>query len=526
MFIDSHQLARRDDSGGKLSTSTIIIIAVVCGCVVLLVFTLFLWRNIARSCRRDRNIPLPPPQDLAHHREQQLAAFADRNSSRPATWVEPHPRMYSAHFLSASASNASLIRGSSDYSRGPSRENSWVAEDAATSAESSPSPYPHPLSVENEDFRAPNPSYFGDVNPHNSMASVASDSSDGGGMLTTSPSELTHSVESSASLVRNAVSPARPRPPRTSRSQSRALSIVSSAGTMHSMRTTQSTNMLRGPAHSIHSNIQIVLPAPLAPELYPPGRPTDDRISMYGSTPRTSSFYGVSGEGDRRSTADPWLGGASRSQSRVDVRMDREASGSSSRLSSVGPRSASVALPRSSLSRVASTSSLRDANGDTASMKARRARSQPPAENPLPPLPQPAFFAPSREASPAPPRSPVPPVPRIPSMYGMPGMPYSVPEEQQRRLSGEREARGRPVRKAAPPQLAATALPAGAAPPLFDPLAQSGYVGSWVEPEDSGSQEFEGQEREQGARSRSQRRSSKLQKQRSRSRGVGERRTS
>lgn len=191
----------------------------------------------------------------------------------------------------------------------------------------------------------------------------------------------------------------------------------------------------------------------------------------------------------------------------------------------VGPRSASVALPRSSLSRVASTSSLRDANSDTASMKARRARSQPPAENPLPPLPQPAFFAPSRETSPAPPRSPVPPVPRIPSMYGMPGVPYSVPEEQQRRPSGEREARGRPVRKAAPPQLAATSLPDGAAPPLHDPLAQSGYVGSWVEPTDSSLREVEEQEQEARARSRSQRRSSKLQKQRSRSRGAGERRS-
>ncbi|OJT12592.1 hypothetical protein TRAPUB_10833 [Trametes pubescens] len=441
--------------------------------------------------------------------------------------------MYSAHFLSASASNASLIRGSSDYSRGTSRENSWVAEDAATSAESSPTPYPHPLSVETDDFRAPNPSYFGDVNPHNSMTSVASDSSEGGGVLTTSPSELTHSVESSASLMRNAVSPARPRPPRTSRSRSRPFSMVSSAGTMHSMRTTQSTtNMLRGPAHSIHSNIQIVLPAPLAPELYPPGRPTDDRISLYAGTPRTTSFYGVSGEGDRRSTADPWLGGASRSQSRVDVRMEREASGSSSRLSSAGPRSASVALPRSSLSRVSSTSSLRDANGDSASMKARRAHSQPPAEAPLPPFPQPAFFAPSRESSPGPPRSPIPPVPRIPSMYGMPSIPYSVPEEQQRRASGE--ARGRPVRKAPPPQLAALAamaLPAGAAPPVHDPLAQSGYVGNWEEPVDSGSRDFEEQqeqerEQEARARSRSQRRSSKLQKQRSRSRVAGERRAS
>lgn len=142
---------RRDaDSGGKLSTSTIVIIAVVSGCVVVLVLALFAWRLLARSCRRSKKVPLPPVQDLAHHREQQLSAFTDRNA-RPTTWVDPpgssihqpHPRLYSSHFLSASASSASLIRhGSSpDFastaSRGPTRENSWGVEDA-TSAESSP----------------------------------------------------------------------------------------------------------------------------------------------------------------------------------------------------------------------------------------------------------------------------------------------------------------------------------------------------------------------------------------------------
>ncbi|CDO72419.1 hypothetical protein BN946_scf184977.g118 [Trametes cinnabarina] len=77
-------------------------------------------------------------------------------------------------------------------------------------------------------------------------------------------------------------------------------------------------NTLRGPAHSIHSNVHIVLPAPLAPELYP-----DDRISVFagGSVSRASSFYGpqaAGGEGDRKSAADPWLSGAL-AQSRTSV---------------------------------------------------------------------------------------------------------------------------------------------------------------------------------------------------------------
>ncbi|KAI0336013.1 hypothetical protein GY45DRAFT_1316048 [Cubamyces sp. BRFM 1775] len=351
MLLDQPRLIRRDSDsgGGKLSTSTIIIIAVVCGCIVILVFVLFLWRNLARSCRRSRKIPLPPIQDLAHHREQHHAA-ASAAASRPATWVDPqlfhHPRGYSAHFLSATASNTSLIRSSPDLtSTSPTREGSWAVDDAtvATSAESSP--YPTPLST--DDLRAPNPSYFATANPHNSMASVVSDASDNSA-LAASPSELAASVESSTSLMQHQqsgsasshVPPARPRPPRASRSRSRPLSMVSSAGTMQSLQTSHSINTLRGPAHSIHSNIQIVLPTPLAPELYPAVRPTDDRISMFGgvgvgggSVSRANSFYG-GGEGDRRSVADPWLSGAVGQPSRASARMEREGSGSGSGSSS------------------------------------------------------------------------------------------------------------------------------------------------------------------------------------------------
>ncbi|KAI0824154.1 hypothetical protein BC628DRAFT_1411094 [Trametes gibbosa] len=488
MLIDlPRELARREaDSGGKLSKSTIIVIAVVCGSVVILAFALFIWRNLVLSCRRSRNVPLPPVQDLAHHREQQLAAFADRSSTHPATWADvPHPRSYSAHFLSATASNSSLIRGSADFtnqSRSPTRENSWAVEDA-TSAESSPSPYPTPLST--EDLRAPNPSYFAvGLNPHNSMASVASGSSEGGEALTASPSEFTPSIESSASLVRNAVAPARPRPPRGSRSRSRPLSVVSSA-TMHSMQTTRSISAFRGPAHSIHSNIQIVLPAPLAPELYPNASPLDDRISLYGGGPtRSSSFYG-GGEADRRSVADPWLTG---SQSRTPLRIEREGSGSSSRLSSAAPRPVPAAHPRSSLSRVASAASLRDVS-DSASTKARRAQSQPPGDS-VPPLPS-YSRPPSREPSPGPSRSASmppnasppnnlpPPVPRIPSMYGNPGMPYpagSMPADYGHGADAPHtHGRGRPVRKPVP-AAGAPLLPAGAAPALRDPLAQNGMA--------------------------------------------------
>ncbi|KAI0735379.1 hypothetical protein C8Q76DRAFT_280894 [Earliella scabrosa] len=411
---------RSADSGGKLSTTTILIIAVVSGSVVVLVFALFAWRLLARYCRSSRSVPLPPVQDLAHHREQQLSAFERKAAARPTTWADsalaqPHPRLYSSHFLSASGSSASLIRSSPDFtaSRGPTRESSWAVEDA-TSAESSP--YPTPLSEEN--LMPPNPSFVPGVGPlgHNSMASVASSSSDVVSEMLPNgpptPSELNHSVESSVSLAHSSAygSPARPRPPRASRSRSRPMSIVSTSGTSHSIHTSHSTNTLRGPAHSIHSNIQIVLPAPLAPQVY---------SNPAGGFERTSSFY--SSGGDRKSVADPWVLAGSRPPS--VARFEREASGSSSRLSSSGPRP-SVSRQRSRLSKVASTSSLRDS--DSESMKARRSQSQPP----VPHAPSaPAVHAPARARTPSPgpsrpsmsfaqPGSPLPPVPRIPSVYG------------------------------------------------------------------------------------------------------------
>ncbi|KAH9855446.1 hypothetical protein C2E23DRAFT_901346 [Lenzites betulinus] len=245
----------------------------------------------------------------------------------------------------------------------------------------------------------------------------------------------------------------------------------------------------RGPAHSIHSNIQIVLPAPLAPELYPNANPTDDRISIFGGTARSSSFYGGGGEGDRRSVADPWLTG---SQSRTPMRIEREGSGGSGSGSSSSARPSNSAgsrpvpaLPRSSLSRVASASSLRSANDSASTRAAARARSQPPAGAPSYSLP------PSREPSPGPsrpppmptnagpPRSPPPPVPRIPSMYGNPGMPYPAPAGAMQADYGNAHGadpstygRGRPVRKPVP---VAPSLPAGAAAP-WDPLAQNGMA--------------------------------------------------
>ncbi|KAI0762792.1 hypothetical protein C8Q74DRAFT_179282 [Fomes fomentarius] len=320
----SYVVRRSADSGGKLSTSTIIIIAVVSGSVVILVFALFAWRLLVRYCRSSRTVPLPPAQDLAHRREHQLATLADRSTlPRPVTWadhklVQPHSRLYSSHLLSTSASSASLIRSSPDFtsSHGPTRESSWAVEDTI-SAESSPHPTP------SSDLAPPNPSFLPSDSAlaHNSMASVASSFSDAVSDVNApmTPSDFDPSVESTPSLVHSSL--ARPRPPRPSRS--RPISTVSASGTVLSIQNSQSTNTLRGPPHSIHSNIQIVLPAPLAPDLYP-------YQNGGASFERASSFYGSGGDSSR-SIADPWVMAGSRPQSMA--RLNREAS-SGSRMSS------------------------------------------------------------------------------------------------------------------------------------------------------------------------------------------------
>ncbi|KAI0757204.1 hypothetical protein C8Q80DRAFT_1265160 [Daedaleopsis nitida] len=411
-------IVRRDaDSGGKLSTSTIIIIAVVSGSVLILILALFAWRLIVRHCRASRTVALPPVQDLAHHREQQLVAFTDRNAaSRPTTWVEPHlfqphPKLYSSHFLAASASSASLIHNSPDFSasQGLTRESSWAGSDPH-SADSSPFPTPRESTL-----IPPNPSFLPGYSAvaQNSMTSVASSSSDVvsaevAANTPTSPSDLNHSVESSSVSLSTSAhgSPARPRPPRAPRSRSRPMSMVSSAGTTHSMSQSHSANTLRGPAHSIHSNIQIVLPAPLAPELYPG--------SGGHVHERTNSFHGG---GDRRSVADQWVMAGSRPPSMA--RLEREAS-SSSQHSSAGPRS-SFTRQRSGLHKVSSSASLPESDG--ASTKSRRSQSQPPVAHThgssAPAVSRARTPSPSRHPSMfVPSGSPLPPVPRVPSMYG------------------------------------------------------------------------------------------------------------
>lgn len=272
MYPSYSRIQARDDGGSKLSTSTIIIIAVVCGCVVVLVCSLFLFRLIIRVCKRQEPAPLPPVQPLARHREQQLAFISERKNTRASTF-EPDtldPRPYSRHLSQPSSSAASLLP---DVSERPSRQSSYHPEDGVSGEDSSA---PSPVSFDSP-LRMPNVQFTDGLKGEGSIAS----SEDPGDATPPPPSmSPSFSVPISEASSMNAPypittraysnSPSRSSPLRTgtrsmSQQRGRPMSAVSSA----SLRTTQSRSTLRGVPHSPHTNIQIVLPAPLAPELYP-----------------------------------------------------------------------------------------------------------------------------------------------------------------------------------------------------------------------------------------------------------------
>ncbi|TCD67537.1 hypothetical protein EIP91_012291 [Steccherinum ochraceum] len=269
------------DSGG-LPTSTIIAIAVACGCVAILVLSLFLWRLLVRFCRPNHAAPLPPVQPLAHHREQQLAAFTDRNVVTPASWNESS--LHTAHYLQATSSDVSLLPS------GTPKDSSLYAEDLATAESISTLPSPQ---SNNDDHLPPPPRMtFGSSSPSATGSESSSlrgvTPSDTYGNLVSPSESVPHSETTSSTfsatssthpLVGTAYSPT---PSRSARSrstvrggggyqQSRPTSMISYAGSYSSRASASARNstFIRGAPHSMHSNVQIVLPTPLAPQLNP-----------------------------------------------------------------------------------------------------------------------------------------------------------------------------------------------------------------------------------------------------------------
>lgn len=252
-------------SGGGLSTGTIVIIAVVCGCVVILALTLFLWRLLARCCRSKESAPLPPVQDLAHHRrEQQRTAFANGlgASSRPVTWVDS---------LGPSRARTPYTSSAVSLLTNPENNASVYTDDMMTTESSLPSP-----DGDNKLY-PPNPSFYRSSDASSSRNTLNDNaSSSHSSFVSPSPpmpiSESPSSASQATSHSRTQSRQASITHPPSSRSRSRIpsrgrpLSQASDSPTSHSGFTVRSSSTFRGGAPHRSGSVQIVLPTPLGPQ--------------------------------------------------------------------------------------------------------------------------------------------------------------------------------------------------------------------------------------------------------------------
>ncbi|KAJ7462625.1 hypothetical protein B0H11DRAFT_1815615 [Mycena galericulata] len=222
-----------------LAHTTLVIIIAVAAAVGTPILLLVLYRVLRRPAQP---APLPPKQELARYREN----HPNVPESRPQTW-------YDSGFLSASPS--AFAASKSSLLPPDSRGGSPFRRPSLIMSESPSDDIPHlAAAVPMESvLRLPNLSFD------------------------TSSTSLS-TAETGAST------PDSPTPPKQSRSsssvrpyrRSRPLSVGSASSSAISRN---SRNTIRGVPHGPHSQVQIVLPAPLA---------FNDRISLYETPSRLS----------------------------------------------------------------------------------------------------------------------------------------------------------------------------------------------------------------------------------------------
>ncbi|KAI5898673.1 uncharacterized protein SCHCODRAFT_02612816, partial [Schizophyllum commune H4-8] len=325
-----------------------LIIAASCGAVGGLILLAGLVRciQLARQRARRNKAPLPPPQPLAHHRQRKDTLVAARIASQ----------------YTVSVSDASLLAPPS-----PSRHDSLGPSESGASSDEG-SLYQPPMDA--NDTTLP---------PHPPFSSGQSSSGHD-----TPPSPSPSSTYS-----------ARPRP--------RFISHTRPTSTASGSTTFSRTSRAMGPRGS---QIQIVLPAPLAPGAYP--------AELRGS------MYSVSDA----SIADKWVPAPYRHDGVEPSRQSSSSVGSMSTMSHLAPSAS---------------------HRSTSSTRRSPSRSRSPG---------PSSLSNSTEASPYSSPSPdLPPVPRVPSMYVRSGTypPLTVPGEDLRR-DDPRRAATLPPGDAGPPQ--------------------------------------------------------------------------
>jgi hypothetical protein len=281
-FIQHHPRSLVDL--GSSSNRTLLIVICVVAAVGGLIFTIIFIRTFRIIFRLDqyRPSPLPPIQPLAHHREQQVALFVERNGSdsTPATWYGSYLTIPTSDSMPKGGSEISLLH------RDPSSTSPSVSlgfSESSTTDEATVLSSAKPLEL-------PPPSSF----PDNPSLEVAESQP----MPTTLRSHTSQSTNSTH------LTTARPRPQSASRPRPVSMSSVTSTAL-----TPRNSRIIRGPPHGPHSKVQVVLPTPLAPSLY---------AHMASDDPsRKRHSIGFTPDGSKRlSVVDQWAQIPIRSSSR------------------------------------------------------------------------------------------------------------------------------------------------------------------------------------------------------------------
>ena len=253
--------------------STVIIIAVSAS-VGGILLVLFFWRILSRRSARSRSAPFPQRQVLGHQRERQLVTFTEhQNASVPKILPDDDSRPPSAPYIGDSLRDSPNATSSSN-----------TEVDETTGAAPTPS-YGDQLHPPTPPFLTPHTSSNASSTSLPLSHGRSSPSSDG----TLPPTAISPSPNQSLKRVANRAG-----------SRQRPVSMLS-IGTSRTIMSVRSRPSIRAAPHARHSNIQIVLPAPLAPNLYE--RPASEEPRMH----RPSMVEGTYTDSWRTSMVDTWI---------------------------------------------------------------------------------------------------------------------------------------------------------------------------------------------------------------------------
>lgn len=276
-----------------MNTDTLLIVVIfsTLGAIVLL----FILIRVVKSLSSTSN-PLPPPQPLAHHREQELENFHDSVSlSRPHSWYNldhistPQPETIDSE-------SSLLSMGFRTHSHRLSGTDEGGAGDYFSVP---PVDYSETLAVPNPRFHA---------RPASSSSYASSSEFSTPFPRSSSPPGTPPPLPPLPSGFSEPPGPMLASRPRISTS-----SMGSFSGrrqrpiSMSSMHSIQSKSGRRGLPHGPHSQMHIILPAPLAPEANPVPGTQSQGGSPYSTLRRPISRREISDGYDRRSMVDRWV---------------------------------------------------------------------------------------------------------------------------------------------------------------------------------------------------------------------------